>query len=441
MALVSPDKLLPLLLGAALAAGGILQGLHWRRTGTPDGLAALEEQLRVATEENAALKRENESLRSLAQGGGEFAVPQEFIDRVEQDFKLDFLSSPVIHRIAREELRDRIGAAVESRFGPAGIEDRQEAYELIGWLDAGHLLLPELTAVLAVGVRGWFDEVSGEGWVTDQFRLEDIPDQAALVRLLTRILLHQHFPPPPAYPGDDADRARVALHQGAAAGSEARHYAANARAIGFVPMKQDAEAARTFATLAPFVQSLSLFPATVGKGYTDTLYVKGSESLLAAFRNPPQTTRAILQPGTQPAAPPPLELPAVMAPEADPGADFLSESAGQLGLRLWLDPGGEAPEAAEIAAQWTNDRYRLFADGETEVALIWDIELTSPAAVDRLQAMALARLSARAGAATSAVIGTPLVTKGQRHLQLSRPAPTRLRFLNTAKPETARQWK
>ena len=32
------------------------------------------------------------------------------------------------------------------------------------------------------------------------------------------------------------------------------------------------------------------------------------------------------------------------------------------------------------------------------------------------------------------MIGTPLVTKGQRHLQLSRPAPTRLRFLNTAKP-------
>jgi len=231
----------------------------------------------------------------------------------------------------------------------------------------------------------------------------------------------------------------VALPQGTAAGSEARHYAANARAIGFVPMKQDAEAARTFGALSPFVQSLSVFPATVGKGYTDALYVKGSESLLAAFRNPPQTTRAILQPATPPAAPPPLELPAVVVPEAETHGDFLSESAGQLGLRLWLDPSGEAPEAAEVAAQWTNDRYRLFADGETEVALIWDIELASPAAVDRLQALALARLTARAGAA--AVLGTPLVTHGQRCLQLSRPAPNRLRFLNTASPETARRWK
>lgn len=441
MALLSPDKLLPLLLGAAVGAGGIIQGLHWRRAAGPAGAEELENQLRIATEENAALKRENESLRSLAQGGGEMPVPQEFIDRVEQDLSLDFLSSPVIHRIAGEELRDRIGAAVESRFGPAGIDDREEAYTLLGWLAGDHPLLPELTAVQAVGVRGWFDEVSGEGWVTDRFRIEDVPDQAALVRLLTRILLHQHFPPSPAYPGDDADRARVALHQGTAAGSEARYYAACARAIGFVPMKQDAEAVRTFGTLAPFVRNLSLFAATAGKGYADALYVKGSGPLLAAFRNPPQTTRAILQPATPPAAPPPLELPPVVAPDDPTGGDYLSESAGELGLRLWLDPAGESPTAAGLAAHWVNDRYQLFADGETGVAVIWEIELASPEAVDRLLPPALARLAALAGAAAPATPGVALTTPGGRHLLLSRPAPGRLRILNTATPETAAKWK
>ena len=145
-------------------------------------------------------------------------MPQELIDRVEKEFALRFLSSPVVHRIAGEELRDRIGAAIESRFGPSGIDDRQESYKLIGWLRPGDDLLAQLTAVRAIGALGWFDDVTGEGWVTDRFELKNIPDQATLVRLLARILFHQNFPPPPAYPGDDAARAREALHQGAAAG-------------------------------------------------------------------------------------------------------------------------------------------------------------------------------------------------------------------------------
>jgi hypothetical protein len=309
------------------------------------------------------------------------------------------------------------------------------AYRLLGWLHESHLLLPELTALLAVGVRGWFDDVSGDGWVTDQFSLENIPDQATLMRLLTRTLLHQHFPPPPAYPGDDADRARLALHQGTAAGSEARHYAANARAIGFVPLQQDGEAARTFATLAPFIQGLSLFSATAGKGFADALYLQGNDKLHAAFRNPPQTTRAILQPTAKPAAPPVLEMSGM---DDDP---LLSESAGQLGLRLWLETGGEAGAAAEVSKHWANDRYLLFPEGEAEAALIWDIELDSPAAADQLQAMALARIAALAGTKEPAGWATPVVSPTGRHLQLSRPAPTRLRFLNTATPATAAKWR
>ena len=427
----SPSLLLAWLLGAAIGVGGLLQGLHWSRSGAGPNAADLSDELRLARQELAALKRENESLRSLAQGGGEFAVPQELIDRIEQDFKLRFLSSPVVHRIAREELRDRIGAAVESRFGPSGIDDRQEAYRLIGWLDKSHPLLAELTAVLAVGVRGWFDDVTGEGWVTDQLVLENIPDQATLMRLLTRILLHQHFPPPPAYPGDDADRARLALHQGIGLGSEARHYAANARAIGFVPVKQDEEAARTFATLAPFIQGVSLFPATAGKGFADALYLQGNDSLHAALRNPPQSTRAILQPTTPPAAPPPLAM-----DRPDPADEpFLSETAGQLGLRIWLETAVDASAAAEIASHWVNDRYWLVPDGDAEVALIWDIELNSANAVDLLENAANARIAAMA-AKPSAPADSSSVTPSGRQLKCLRISPTKLRFSNSAKPGT-----
>ncbi|HVJ45033.1 MAG TPA: hypothetical protein VM511_01525, partial [Luteolibacter sp.] len=69
--------MLPVLIGGAVGAAGIIQGLHWRSTGSSDGLSEMENRLRIVGEENDLLRRENDSLRSIAQGGGEVAVPQE----------------------------------------------------------------------------------------------------------------------------------------------------------------------------------------------------------------------------------------------------------------------------------------------------------------------------------------------------------------------------
>jgi len=422
----SPKTLLPWLLGGAIGAGGILQGLHWKSSEDRRSSDDLLEQLRLANEEIAMLTSENESLRSLAQGGGELAVPRELIDRAEKEFDLRFLSSPVVHRIASEELRDRIGAAMESKFGPAGIDDRQDAYRMIGWLAPDDALLAQLTIVRSLGARGWFDELSGEAWVTDRFDSESIPDQAALVRLLTRILLHQNFPPPPAYPGDDASRAREALHQGAGAGSEARYLAASARTIGFVPMVENAEAEQLLASLPAFIQGLTTFPGIEGKGLADTLYVQGNDVFQTTFRNPPQSTRAIIFPEEPPTGLKPLKMPEV--PE-DP---YLSEKSGQLGLRLWLQSTGDIGAALKISGSWKNDRYLLVPDGDASAAVLWDIELDSKESMDALETAALDYISAKAGLETRTRPGDVLTTSRGRHLRVSRPSPGRLRFINAA---------
>lgn len=422
----SPEKLLPWIVGSAIGLGGILQGLHWRAESGAASAADLENQLRIAREENQMLKRENESLRSLSQGGGEVAVPRPLIDRAEKEFGLRFISNPVVHRIASEELRDRVAAAIESRFGPSGMDDRSEAYRLIGWIGQDDDLLAQLTVVRAVGARGWFDDVTGEAWVTDRFNIEAIPDQAAMVRLLARILLHQHFPPPPSYPGDDAARARDALHQGAAAGSEARFYAANARGIGFVPMKENAEVEQLLASLPEFIQSLTTFPIIEGKGLADTLHVQGEDKFLTAFRNPPQTTRAILLPGEPATAAGPLEMPRF------PEEPYLTESAGQLGLRLWLEAMGDVGAALEVSSTWKNDRYALIPDGEASSAVVWDVELESAQAADAFEKAALQRAAAMTGAAAAPSVRQVLKSEAGRCLRVSRPAPNRVRFMNTA---------
>lgn len=428
----SPQTLLPWLLGGAVATGGLLQGLHWRSQAPSTAVDVLESQLRMVTEENQLLRRENESLRSLVQGGGEMSVPQEFIDHIEREFDLEFLSSPVVHRIAREELRDRIAAAMESRFGPAGIYDRQDAYRLIGWLRENDDLLAQLTAVRAVGVRGWFDEVTGEGWVTDRFDIENIPDQGALVRLLSRILLHQHFPPPPGYPGDEPTRARDALHQGAASGAEGRFMSAQARSIGFMQVEQNHEAEQLMANIAPFVEGITVFPIMEGRGLADTLHVQGNEPLHAALRTPAQTTRAILYP-----AEPVEDIRQVELPQL-PEDPYLVESAGQLGLRLWLEAIGDHGKALELAAAWRGDQYALVPDGEESALVIWDIEMETPTMADALLDLAVQRIAAIAGLEDEALEpGNILETPGARFLSVHRISPTRVRFLNTHVRESA----
>lgn len=412
--MISGKILLPVLVGTALGAAGWMQG---SRGGGADA-AGISRQLEIAEEQVAMLERENASLRSLAQGGGEVAVPPELIAKIERDFGLTFLYSPVFHRIAGEELGYRIEAAMESRFGPQGVDDRQEAYRWIGWLRAEDMLLAQMVAVKSVGALGWFDEVTGEAWVTDRFDLKNIPDQAAMVRLLVRILLNQHFPPPSAYPGDDAARAREALHAGAASGAEARFYAASARGIGFMPMNDNSAAARLLLTLSDFVQGVSLFPAVEGKGLADTLFVRGSEDFADRMRKPPQNTLEIVLPGEMGRGG------EVALPEISDEV-FLRESAGYLGLRLWLALTEDLGMAEEVSRSWVKDGYALFADGEMSSGLVWEVTLEDATAADAFTKAAQGLVEA-------------MVTEG-RFLGTVRVTDTTVRFFNAATEETAAQ--
>lgn len=420
-------------MGAAIGVGGILQGLHWRSLG--EGPAGQGDRLKILLDENELLKRENESLRSLAQGGGEVAVSVEAIARVEKEFGLRFISNPVVHRIASEELRDRVAAAIESRFGPSGIDDRKEAYQWIGWLGSGDDLLSQLTVVRTTGARGWFDDVTGEAWITDRFEDAAIPDQAAMLRLISRILLHQHFPPTAAYPGDDAARAREALHQGAAAGVEARFLAVNALKGGFMSMRSNVGVEQLFASMPPFIQGLTTFPVVEGKGYADSLHVQGGEKLLAALREPPLTTRKILQPGLVEISAKRIEITGL------PEEPYLSESAGQLGLRLWLERAGDVGMAHELSSCWAVDRYVLVPDGEASTAVLWEIELDSAEAAEKLQSVALELISAAANASEATKPGGVVISEDKRHLVVSRPRATAIRFINSATKTFAEKFK
>jgi hypothetical protein len=415
--MISEKQLLTLLIGAALGAGGwIYRGQHSFGAGSAS-LEGLENQLRIAQEEIEMLSQENASLRSLAQGGGEVSVPQELISKVEKDYGLKFLSNPIVHRIASEELGYRIEAAMESRFGPQGVDDRQEAYQRIGWLGPSDKLLEQLVAVRSVGALAWFDEQVGEGWVTDKFDLKNVPDQAAMLRLLVRILLNQHFPAPVSYQSDDAARAREALHAGAASGAESRFFADSARGIGFMPMNDNGAAERLMLSLPPFIQGLTMFPVVSGRALADTLYVKGEKTFSEAMRNPPQSTYQLAFPAEKDRGG------SIELPKLDDEV-FLTESAGYLGLRLWLEEMGDVGIAEEIAREWSRDGYALFADAEASSGLLWEIEFQTANATEQFAAEANQRMLAMKKRSNDRFFG------------VKRVSDKRVRFLNTATPDT-----
>ena len=416
-----PQTLLPWLLGAAIGTAGWMQGLQWRNAAKASEGDDSEGKIAALESEVALLKRENESLRSLAQGGGEVKVSQELIDFVEGALGITFKSNPQVHRIAGEELRDRIVASIEARYGPHGLDSRQQAWALMGLLTPDDRFAPQLAATKSVGARSWFDEQSGEGWVTDRFDPEAIPDQAALIRALARILLHQHYPPAPGWPGDEAAICREALHHGAAMAIENRYLARQALGIGFTGLKDNAEARELMTSLPAFVRGIATFPSALGLPRAERLI--DQEELMGALHKPPAITADFFPEHEA------LQAAPVTLPET-PGNMLLEESAGMLGLKLWLEPLGE--ESAKLADGWRGDRYRLHATSDSDVHLIWDIRFDSEKSADAFASAAADLVSSFAGTDQPPAIGTAVTTPEGRKFTLLRPAPDTVRLLNQA---------
>ncbi|WP_193210730.1 hypothetical protein [Luteolibacter marinus] len=414
-----PEKLLPWLLGGALAAAGWLQGLQWRSASLAAGAEDREGKIIALENELELLRRENESLRSLAQGGGEVKVEPALIDFVESSLGLDFRSTPQVHRIAGEELRDRIVASIEARYGPHGLDSRQQAWVLMGLLNADDRFAAQLAATKAVGARSWFDDQTGEAWVTDRFDPGSIPDQAALIRALARILLHQHYPPPPGWPGDEAAAAREALHHGAAMTVENRYLARQALGNGFTALQENTDAKELLANLSPFVRGLATFPSLRGLPLAGRLMDQGK--LAESLHLPPAITAGFF-PGHETLAAAPPELP------ESPGSTLLEESAGMLGIRLWLEPLGD--EFTALADGWRGDKYRLSATSDTDQHLIWDVRFDSAENADAFAAAACDLLSAVSGGDEVPAVGAAIETPEGRKLTVLRPAPDRVRLLN-----------
>lgn len=412
-----PQTLLPILIGTALGAAGVLHGLKLERAAENEDAAGLRQTISSLEEQVAMLERENESLRSLAQGGGELKVPAPLIEFAESAVGLDFRSTPVVHRLAGEELLGRVAASIESRFPPNSLDHREAAWAKMGLLAPDDRFAGQLAATYSLGARSWFDDQTGEAWVTDRFDESSVPDQSALLRALVRILLHQHYPPAPGYAGDEADRARTALHHGAAIAIETRFLARQALGIGFTGSQDRSEAADLLNNLPVFIRGLATFPSQLGAPVAGRLMEQ--EEILATLHQPPTTT-ARFAPELEGVEVGTLELPET---DAEP---VLEESAGWLGLKLWLET--LDPPLAVHANGWRGDRYRLTARSDTQLDLVWEIQLADAESAEAVARAGLTMAGFLAGKDDDPALDEVLETPEGDRISITRPTETRVRF-------------
>ncbi len=102
---------------------------------------------------------------------------------------------------------------------------------------------------------------------------------------------------------------------------------------------------------------------------------------------------------------------------------YLRESAGYLGLRLWLSEMGDVGRAEEVARDWMRDGYILFGDGELSSGLVWQVELESENAADLLEGAARERVE--------------MIWAEGRYTGATRVSPKVVRLYNVATAETA----
>ncbi|MGC6467532.1 MAG: hypothetical protein ACON38_09555 [Akkermansiaceae bacterium] len=375
---MNPERVFQTLSAIGLIAGGWFYGEYWKSTVR---FGATSEELAELRARNTALtlqldEREDElaQVRSMLTKGP-FAVPEDLIAWVEQDFGMVFLKPPKVRLATPDDLRNAAERNLRLIHGDNGLDLENRAWELVGLLPEGHRLLAQWMMLESSGVRGIFDLEKEEVLLAETYDPDSIPDSGVLARLLARQLAYQNHPRT-TWGNRDQWQAWQATHIGAAASLQSRYLRRQSASNEAEFKDPETEREELLMTLSPALQGFANFPFVEGNDYARSFYIKSREAWGAMFRNPPTNTASIIYPEK------PVETEDKITLEP-PGNVIGENNLGMLGLRLWLEPFLGTEVASELADTWKNDLYQLSGDPERP-ALTWVIELTDQAAVQKL---------------------------------------------------------
>ena len=221
---MNPERLLFLLVAAALSVAIWLNGRYWKtHPSRANGEAATA--LRA---ENAQLVTQIDTLKDeLANARAQLAkspypIPVDFIAYIEKDLGLKFVEAPEARLSAPDQMQEAASRNLDLLYEPESLARIQECWELFGVLPANHSLRGQWIAIESESSLGLIDYRDGRILLADHFDLESVPHQSILIRQLARLLMLQHSPLPGSWRSDDERHAWLAARIGAAANCQSR---------------------------------------------------------------------------------------------------------------------------------------------------------------------------------------------------------------------------
>lgn len=325
---------------------------------TQDYIIALEEEL-------DRLRSDNDALRQIVEKDAPFALAPELIEFVTDSIELDFKHPPIAFIKNKDALRDAAGQAWLSAFGEHQLEMLSYSFDVLGILPPDQQWVGQAIVAETSGSRGIYDPSTKEIILAEDFDLENIHHQAAIVRLLAIALLDQHYP---AVSDTSFDRflARRALHHGRASILQDRFYTLQAKHIGFITERApNAEAAKIFSELSLFVRNFLTFPNTHGKDFLNSLPSK-SEVQQALGSNSISTQTILLQQ---------LSVADESQPLTSPNSSNLNTQVGALTLKSYAQQ-AELPseQLTLLLKSYRTDHLNISTVDNNRAVTRWKIE-------------------------------------------------------------------
>ena len=281
---------------------------------------------------------------------------------------------------------------------PKGVLDAQgDLLRALGLMPADYDFVGGIYALLERNVAGFYDEDSDTMFLLDDLGMAD---RETLVHELEHALQDQHFDLDRlvGYTPGESDRvtATHAIAEGDAMSTmfevmNGNAFLIDASALRFMMVASVAIAEGGQAT--PRVLQASLVaPYVDGYRFVQALRKQGGWTAVnEAFRKPPASTEQLLHLDKYAAREPPIVVAKPAPPLGDGWTDKDTDVLGEQGLRMVFEQWGRVAEAAEAAAGWGGDRYRVMErphpDGGVAVAASWLVVFDDEAEAKEAEAL------------------------------------------------------
>jgi len=320
---------------------------------------------------------------------------------VEKERGLEFKFPCSIEFSRKEQTKKLIREMIERDYSAEELENFQKAFYALGLVDETETKVQDLIDLYAEQAAGFYDPITKKLYLTDWLNKKDVlvaltefiiqkdlSGELLLSHELTHALQDQHYDLEKFILEDKGNLDMMLARHAVAEG--------DATAAGFnvvvgplgktvqnspeLPRMIQKEATRFgggLDNLNPILREQLLFPYYGGLYFVrEVLLAHGWEGMKKVYEDPPDSTEQILHPEKYlkvPDRPVELARPDLGWVEKEGYKPVLSNTLGELGLRVLLEERSSKKKSAAAAQGWGNDRYWVWEKegGQNEFPFVW----------------------------------------------------------------------